>query len=139
MGNASDRARGDWACEPAEIAAGELRTCSPKAHKTSLMRGTPRLFLFDQTARRRVARLHACCHWHGIETDSPNFLNPASDAARSWDDDHDHGDQKIQSLTPPALLTPQGPNPFESFRTDHFCATWQPLLTFNNGNEPQQP
>jgi para-nitrobenzyl esterase len=54
-------------------------------------------------------------------------------------DDRDDGDPKIQSLTPPALLTPQGPHPFESFGTDHFCATWQPLLTFNNGNEPQQP
>jgi para-nitrobenzyl esterase len=54
-------------------------------------------------------------------------------------DRDDHGDQKVQSLTPPALLTPQGPHPFDSFRTDHFCATWQPLLTFNNGNEPQQP
>jgi len=54
-------------------------------------------------------------------------------------DDGDHGDQKIQSLTPPALLTPQGPHPFDTFSTDHFCATWQPLLTFNNGNEPQQP
>ncbi len=54
-------------------------------------------------------------------------------------DDRDHGDQKIQSLTPPALLTPRGPHPFDSFRTDHFCATWEPLLTFNNGNEPQQP
>jgi para-nitrobenzyl esterase len=58
--------------------------------------------------------------------------------ARGDDDDHgddrDHGAQ-IQSLTPPALLTPQGPHPFDSFSTDHFCATWQPLL----GNEPQQP
>jgi para-nitrobenzyl esterase len=49
------------------------------------------------------------------------------------------GDQKIQSLTPPGLLTPQGPNPFNTFSTDHFCGTWEPLLTFNNGNEPQQP
>ena len=54
-------------------------------------------------------------------------------------DDHDRGDQKVQSLTPPALLTPQGPHPFDTFRTDHFCGTWEPLLTFNNGNEPQQP
>jgi para-nitrobenzyl esterase len=51
----------------------------------------------------------------------------------------DRDDQKVQSLTPPALLTPQGPHPFDTFSTDHFCATWQPLLTFNNGNEPQQP
>jgi para-nitrobenzyl esterase len=51
----------------------------------------------------------------------------------------DQGSQKIQSLTPPGLLTPQGPHPFDTFRTDHFCGTWQPLLTFNNGNEPQQP
>jgi para-nitrobenzyl esterase len=45
----------------------------------------------------------------------------------------DQGSQKIQSLTP------QGPHPFDTFRADHFCATWEPLLTFNNGNEPQQP
>jgi para-nitrobenzyl esterase len=49
------------------------------------------------------------------------------------------GSQKIQSLTPQALLTPQGPHPFDTFRIEHFCATWEPLLTFNNGNEPQQP
>jgi para-nitrobenzyl esterase len=54
-------------------------------------------------------------------------------------DDRDHGDQNVQSLTPPGLLTPRGPHPFDTFRTDHFCATWQPLLTFNNGNEPEQP
>ena len=54
-------------------------------------------------------------------------------------DDRDHGDQNVQSLTPPGLLTPRGPHPFDSFRTNHFCATWQPLLTFNNGNEPEQP
>jgi para-nitrobenzyl esterase len=56
-----------------------------------------------------------------------------------WPHFNAHGNQKIQSLTPPGLLTPQGPTPFDTFRTDHFCATWQPLLTFNNGNEPQQP
>jgi para-nitrobenzyl esterase len=54
-------------------------------------------------------------------------------------DRDDHGDQQVQSLTPPGLLAPQGPHPFNTFSTDHFCATWQPLLTFNNGNEPQQP
>jgi para-nitrobenzyl esterase len=48
-------------------------------------------------------------------------------------------DNHVQSLTPPGLLTPRGPQPFDTFRTEHFCATWQPLLTFNNGNEPQQP
>src|SRR5262249_24868861 len=48
-------------------------------------------------------------------------------------------DNQVLSLTPPALLTPQGPHRFNTFRTDHFCATWEPLLTFNNGNEPQQP
>jgi para-nitrobenzyl esterase len=42
---------------------------------------------------------------------------------------------RIQVLTPPGLLTPQGPHPFATFRTEHFCDTWQPLLT----NEPQQP
>jgi para-nitrobenzyl esterase len=45
----------------------------------------------------------------------------------------DQGSQKIQSLTP------QGSNPFDTFRTEHFCGTWEPLLTFNKGNEPQQP
>jgi para-nitrobenzyl esterase len=48
-------------------------------------------------------------------------------------------DNQIHALTPQGLLTPQGPHPFDTFRTEHFCATWQPLLTFNNGNEPQQP
>ena len=55
------------------------------------------------------------------------------------DQGNGQGNQKIQSLTPQALLTPQGPHPFDTFTTEHFCATWQPLLTFNNGNEPQQP
>jgi len=64
---------------------------------------------------------------------------PHFNARGDHDKDGDDRDQKIQSLTPPAPLTPQGPHPFDSFRTDHFCATWQPLLTFNNGNEPQQP
>lgn len=48
-------------------------------------------------------------------------------------------DFQIQSLTPPGLLNPQGPHTFNTFSTDHFCGTWEPLLTFNNGNEPQQP
>jgi hypothetical protein len=64
---------------------------------------------------------------------------PHFNARGDHDNDGDDRNPKIQSLTPPALLTPQGPHPFDSFRTDHFCATWQPLLTFNNGNEPQQP
>ncbi len=45
----------------------------------------------------------------------------------------DQGSQMIQSLAP------QGSHPFNTFRTDHFCATWEPLLTFSNGNEPEQP
>jgi para-nitrobenzyl esterase len=69
-------------------------------------------------------------HW-------PHF-NARGDSDADGDLD-DHGNQKIQSLTPPGLLAPQGPHPFNTFSTDHFCATWQPLLTFNNGNEPQQP
>ena len=48
-------------------------------------------------------------------------------------------DFQIQSLTPPGLANPQGPHTITTFSTDHFCATWEPLLTFNNGNEPQQP
>ena len=46
---------------------------------------------------------------------------------------------QVQSLTPAGVLAPQGPHPFNTFTTEHFCKTWQPLLTFNNGNEPQQP
>ena len=46
---------------------------------------------------------------------------------------------EVQSLTPAGVLAPRGPHPFDTFSTEHFCATWQPLLTFNNGNEPQQP
>jgi para-nitrobenzyl esterase len=68
-------------------------------------------------------------HW-------PHF-NARSD--HDGDGDVAEGGQKIQSLTPPGLLAPQGPHPFNTFTTEHFCATWQPLLTFNNGNEPQQP
>jgi para-nitrobenzyl esterase len=76
----------------------------------------------------------------GSSTQLPHWphFNARSDHDADGDDP-DHGNQMIQSLTPPALLAPQGPHPFDSFRTDHFCGTWQPLLTFNNGNEPQQP
>jgi para-nitrobenzyl esterase len=52
---------------------------------------------------------------------------------------HFNARDQIQMLTPPGLLTPQGPHPFDTFRTEHFCDTWQQLLTFDNGNEPQQP
>lgn len=48
-------------------------------------------------------------------------------------------DFQIQSLTPPGLVNPQGPHIITTFSTDHFFSTWEPLLTFNNGNEPQQP
>jgi para-nitrobenzyl esterase len=64
---------------------------------------------------------------------------PHFNARGDHDNDGDDRNPKIQSLTPPALLTPQGPHPFNTFATHHFCATWQPLLTFNNGNEQQQP
>jgi para-nitrobenzyl esterase len=64
---------------------------------------------------------------------------PHFNARADRDGDGDDGGQKVQSLTPPALLSPQGPHPFNTFASDHFCSTWQPLLTFNNGNEPQQP
>jgi hypothetical protein len=46
---------------------------------------------------------------------------------------------QVQSLTPAGVLAPQGPHPYSTFTAEHFCKTWQPLLTFNNGNEPQQP
>ena len=58
------------------------------------------------------------------------------------DDDESEADSRlnqVEVLTPPGLLTPQGPHPFDTFTTEHFCATWEPLLTFDNGNEPQQP
>ena len=65
----------------------------------------------------------------------PRFTTRADDEPEA---DARLGNQ-VQVLTPPALLTPQGPHPFDTFRTEHFCDTWQPLLTFDNGNEPQQP
>ncbi|MGA7719199.1 MAG: carboxylesterase family protein [Bradyrhizobium sp.] len=46
---------------------------------------------------------------------------------------------QVQSLTPAGVLAPQGPHPYTTFTSEHFCKTWQPLLTFNSGNEPQQP
>ena len=70
-------------------------------------------------------------------TELPHW--PHFNARGDHDGDGDDPDPKVQSLTPPGLLAPQGPHPFKTFSTDHFCATWQPLLTFSNGNEPQQP
>ena len=62
------------------------------------------------------------------------------DDRRDGDRDRDdHGDHDVQSLTPPGMLSPRGPHSFDTFRSDHFCRTWEPLLTFNNGNEPEQP
>ena len=71
----------------------------------------------------------------------PLFVSyrPSRDQPPVWPRFDAQGDQLIQSLTPQSLFTPRGPHPFNSFRAEHFCATWQPLLTFNNGNEPQQP
>jgi para-nitrobenzyl esterase len=81
-----------------------------------------------------------------VKTGNPNnrgiatfvSLNAARAALPMWPHFNTQ-DNQVQSLTPAGLLTPQGPNPFNTFRTQHFCATWEPLLTFNNGNEPQQP
>jgi para-nitrobenzyl esterase len=64
-------------------------------------------------------------------------LKPPRDQLPVWPRFNDN--QRIELLTPQGLFTPQGPFQFDGFRTEHFCATWQPLLTFNNGNEPQQP
>jgi para-nitrobenzyl esterase len=50
-----------------------------------------------------------------------------------------NGFSLVQSLTPAGVLAPRVPHPFDTFTGEHFCNTWQPLLTFNNGNEPQQP
>jgi para-nitrobenzyl esterase len=82
-----------------------------------------------------------------VKTGDPNSrglatlvsLKPQRTELPFWPHFNGEGGQRMQSLTPPGLLTPQGPHPFNTFRADHFCATWQPLLTFNNGNEPQQP
>jgi len=49
--------------------------------------------------------------------------------------DADGDGQTVHSLAPPALLTPRGPHAFNTFRTDHFCGTWEPLLS----HQPQQP
>ncbi|SHN70666.1 carboxylesterase/lipase family protein [Bradyrhizobium erythrophlei] len=81
-----------------------------------------------------------------VKTGDPNSrgneifvsFKPTRDQLPHWTH-FNEGNQKIQSLTPPGLLTPRGPHPFDTFTSEHFCATWQPLLTFNNGNEPQQP
>lgn len=54
-----------------------------------------------------------------------------------WPRFHTLGDDQQQAQT--QRLTPQGPQPFGTFASEHFCATWEPLLTFNNGNEPEQP
>jgi len=60
-----------------------------------------------------------------------------NDHGNGHGNDHgdDQGDQQIQSLTPPGVLASQGPHPFDTFTTEHFCSVWQPLLA----SEPQQP
>jgi para-nitrobenzyl esterase len=81
-----------------------------------------------------------------VKTGDPNSrglatfvsLRPQRTVLPFWPHFND-GNQKVQSLTPPGVLAPQGPNPFDTFSSDHFCGTWEPLLTFNNGNEPEQP
>ena len=81
-----------------------------------------------------------------IKTGNPNnrgivtfvSLSAARAALPQWPH-FDTQDNQVLSLTPAALLTPQGPTPFNTFSAQHFCATWEPLLTFSNGNEPQQP
>jgi para-nitrobenzyl esterase len=91
-----------------------------------------------------------------VKTGNPNGRSARDDegwraqpSVPSWphfntgdDDDESEADShlnQVQVLTPPGLLTPQGPHPFDTFTTEHFCATWEPLLTFDNGNEPQHP
>jgi hypothetical protein len=66
-------------------------------------------------------------------------LRPQRAELPFWPHFNGRDDQDVQSLTPRGLLAPQGPHSFDTFGTEHFCSTWQPLLTFNNGNEPQQP
>jgi len=73
------------------------------------------------------------------QTQLPHWPHFSARSDHDGDGDVAEGGQKIQSLTPPGPTAPQGPHPFNTFSTDHFCATWQPLLTFDNGNEPQQP
>jgi para-nitrobenzyl esterase len=88
----------------------------------------------DPNRNRRDDDLATLVSLRAPPTELPNW--PRFNARGDHDDDGDHD---VQSLTPPGLLTPRGPHPFDTFRADHFCATWQPLLTFNNGNEPEQP
>jgi para-nitrobenzyl esterase len=78
-----------------------------------------------------------------VKTGNPNLgsfvIQAASRAQPPFWKHFNTQDNQVQLLTPPGLLTPQGPQPFSTFTTEHFCSTWEPLLTFNNGNEPQQP
>jgi para-nitrobenzyl esterase len=81
-----------------------------------------------------------------VKTGDPNSrgnevfvsFKPSHDQLPNWTH-FNEGNRKVQSLTPPGLLAPRGPHPIDTFSSDHFCGTWEPLLTFNNGNEPQQP
>jgi len=63
----------------------------------------------------------------------PLFHTDADDAREADDREADEREAQTQRLTP------QGPAPFQTFTTEHFCATWEPVLTFDNGNEPEQP
>jgi para-nitrobenzyl esterase len=63
----------------------------------------------------------------------PLFHTDADDARKADDREADEREAQTQRLTP------RGPTPFDTFTTEHFCATWEPVLTFDNGNEPEQP
>jgi para-nitrobenzyl esterase len=82
-----------------------------------------------------------------VKTGNPNIpsfnilvdLSSLHAQPRFWLPFFGFADQSIQLLTPAGVLAPRGPHPYNTFRSEHFCNTWQPLLTFNDGNEPQQP
>jgi para-nitrobenzyl esterase len=71
------------------------------------------------------------------DSDSDNEGLPFWPHFNTVADDERDEDARLGNQT--QSLTPQGPHPFDTFSSEHFCATWEPLLTFNNGNEPQQP
>src|SRR5579871_785127 len=83
---------------------------------------------FVKTGNPNIASLNLLVDLRSIRSEPP--LWPAFDFL--------FGPQ-VQSLTPAGINNPQGPHPYTTFTGEHFCKTWQPLLTFNNGNEPQQP
>jgi para-nitrobenzyl esterase len=94
----------------------------------------------DFTAAQAQLATDMKTYWANfVKTGNPNGTGDDEDdeGPPFWPVFNSHDDDERDADT--QRLTPRGPAPFDTFTTEHFCNTWEPVLTFNNGNEPEQP